>query len=179
MKVLLINGSPHAEGHCASALSIISGELLGAGIDTVCFRADDFSPRGCNACGGCRDTGRCVFSDLSELSESFRESAGLVVAAPVYYGSPRGSVISLLDRLFQSSKFEKRGKVGAAFVTARRGGCTASFDVINKYFAISQMPIATSNYWNLIHTGTDAEGERTARILGQNMAFLIKAIASQ
>lgn len=177
MKALIINGSPHSEGHCSRAISIISNELLAHGIETELRCIKEYKRVGCTACGACRGGGGCVLGDLTELSESFRMSDALIVAAPVYYGSPNGELISLMDRLFQSSRFEKRMKVGAAFVTARRGGCTASFDLINKYFAISQMPIATSSYWNLMHTGEDPEGEGTALTLAKNTAFLIKSIA--
>ena len=177
MKVLIINGSIHKNGCGMKAITIISGELQGRGIDTEIHNIGEFSAAGCTACGGCLGGGGCVIGDINGLSESFRTAAGLIVTSPVYYGSPSGAVIALLDRLFQSSKFDKRMKVGAAFVTARRGGCTASFDVINKYFAISEMPIATSNYWNLMHTGDDKEGESTALTLAKNMSFLIKCIA--
>ena len=177
MKALIINGSPHSDGHCSRAISIISSQLLDNGIETELRHIKDYKKGGCSACGACKSGGGCVLGDLTELSESFRAADALIVAAPVYYGSPNGDVISLMDRLFQSSRFEKRMKVGAAFVTARRGGCTASFDLINKYFAISQMPIATSSYWNLMHTGEDPEGESTALTLAKNAAFLMKSIA--
>lgn len=176
MKVLLINGSPHKEGHCERALGIMEEVFSAEGLSVRKWRITDFLPNGCTACGGCKSGGECVFKDISELSRSFRTAGGLLIASPVYYGSPNGRLIAILDRLFQSTKFDKRMKVGAAFVTARRGGCTASFDVINKYFSISEMPIATSNYWNMMHTGEDAEGERTAKRLAENMAYLIKAI---
>lgn len=178
MEVLLINGSSHREGNCASALSLVGELLIREGIETKRYSVSDFLPNGCNACGGCRGGGGCIFGDISELSERFRHSSGIIVAAPVFYGSPSGSVISLLDRLFQSSKFDKRMKVGASIVSARRGGCTASFDVINKYFSISEMPIATSNYWNMIHTGGDGEGVETLRRLSKNFAALVHAIHS-
>ena len=177
MKALIINGSPHSSGHCSRVISIISEELLSCGIEIEIKNLKNFKSAGCTACGVCRDGSGCILSDISELSESFRTADALIVVSPVYYGSPNGELISLLDRLFQSSRFDKRMKVGAAFVTARRGGCTASLDVINKYFSISQMTIATSSYWNLMHTGEDPEGQSTARTLAKNTAFLIKSIA--
>ncbi len=177
MKVLIINGSPHKNGCGRGVISIISSELERQGISTEIYSVGDFSGGGCSACGGCKSGGGCTLGDLERLSEGFRTADGLIVTSPVYYGSPNGAVIALLDRLFQSSNFDKRMKVGAAFVTARRGGCTASFDVINKYFAISEMPIATSSYWNLMHTKGDKEGEDTALTLAKNMSFLIKCIA--
>ena len=177
MKALIINGSPHTKGHGGRAIAIISAELVASGIETEIRSIGDFSNRSCSACGACKDGGGCIYGDIRSLSESFRKSDALIVTSPVYYGSPNGAVISLLDRLFQSSKFNKRMKIGAAFVTARRGGCTASFDALNKYFAISEMPIATSNYWNLMHTGEDKEGEETALTLAKNIVFLMKSIA--
>lgn len=178
MEVLLMNGSSHKTGSCASALRVVGELLLQDGIETKSYSVSDFLPNGCIACGGCRGGGGCIFGDITELSESFRRSSGIIVAAPVFYGSPSGSVISLLDRLFQSSKFDKKMKVGAAIVSARRGGCTASFDVLNKYFSISEMPIATSNYWNMVHTGGDDEGAETLRRLAKNFAALVHAIHS-
>ena len=177
MKILFINGSPHETGHCKRAISIMSEVFSEQNIATHEYSVSHFLPNGCRACGGCRSGGGCILGDLGEVSEAFLKSDGIVVAAPVYYGSPTGSVISFLDRLFQSAKFDKRMKVGAAFVTARRGGCTASFDVLNKYFSISEMPIATSSYWNMMHTAGDSEGEATARTLALNMAALIKYIS--
>lgn len=176
MNVLIINGSPHESGHCARVISIVSEVFSSAHITLKEHRVTDFSAGGCLACGGCKSGGGCVLDDIKKVSDDLRASDGVLVVTPVYYGSPNGSVISFLDRLFQSSKFDKRMKVGAAFVTARRGGCTASFDAVNKYFAMSEMPIATSTYWNLMHTGGDEEGERTAATLARNMAFLMKSI---
>ena len=176
MNVLMINGSPHKNGLGRQVLSIISEELSGLGISSRIYDAADFNGGGCRACRACKTGSGCVLGDLAELSEIFMHASGIIISSPVYYASPSGTLISLLDRLFQSTKFDKRMKVGAAFVTARRGGCTASLDALYKYFAISEMPIATSNYWNLIHTEEDKEGERTARILAKNMAFLMKSI---
>lgn len=176
MKILLLLGSPHENGVGASALLEVRKILEERGLECDYRRLGEFLPNSCTACRACRDGGGCIVGDIGSLSESFRESAGIIVAAPVYYGSPNGGIISLMDRLFQSSKFDKRGKVGAAIVTARRGGCTASFDVLNKYFTISQMPIASSSYWNILHTGEDSEGMNTARRLAENFAELVYAV---
>lgn len=177
MKVLLINTSTHENGTGAMALSRFSTVLATHGIDTELHTVSEYLGLGCTACRACHSGGGCRFGDITELSESFRSSVGLVVSAPVYYGSPSGYAISLLDRLFQSSRFDKRMKVGAAIVTARRGGCTASLDVINKYFSISEMPIATSSYWSFVHTGEDPEGIRTVDRLAENLAQLVQKIA--
>ena len=141
-------------------------------------------PRGCTACGGCFRQGKCVFDDLvNDVAEKFREADGLVVASPVYYASPNATLIALLDRLFYSSRFDKRMKVGASVAVARRGGCSATFDMLNKYFTISGMPVASSQYWNSVHGGApgdaqqDAEGLQTMRTLARNMTFLMKSIA--
>ena len=141
--------------------------------------------RGCIACRSCAKTGKCVFDDdpVNEIAAKFKDADGLVVGSPVYFSSPNGSIISLLDRLFYSTSFSKHMKVGAAITSARRGGTTASFDVLNKYFSISGMPIATSTYWNNVHGFTaddvkkDKEGLQVMRNLARNMSFMIKAIA--
>jgi multimeric flavodoxin WrbA len=139
--------------------------------------------RGCSGCYACGKLKKCVHDDIvNEIAEKFKDADGLVIASPVYYASPNGAFLALLDRLFYSSRFDKSMKVGAAVVCARRGGCTASFDVINKYFTISGMPIASSTYWNQVHGAVaedaheDAEGLQTMRNLARNMAFLIKSI---
>ena len=183
MKALLINGSPHKNGTTKRALEEVKKALLEEGVE--CFIYDiDARVTGCMACGHCKREGVCVIDDgLSRLGEKFREADALIVGSPVYYASPNGSLISLLDRLFHSTSFDKRMKVGAAVVAARRGGLSASFDALNKYFSISGMPIATSRYWNQIH-GTsaleaeeDLEGLATMRELGKNIAFMMKSIA--
>lgn len=183
MKVLLINGSPHINGCTKRALKEVSDTLIKEGIETEIIDVGNLDIRGCIACGSCFKTGKCVFNDIvNEILAKFEEADGLVVGSPVYYSSPNGTLISFLDRLFYSSRFDKRMKVGAAVVSCRRGGNTASFDVLNKYFTISQMPIASSRYWNMVHGFTsedvekDLEGLYTMRVLGKNMAFLIKCI---
>jgi multimeric flavodoxin WrbA len=184
MKVLLINGSPKAKGNTARALremeQIFSQE--GVQVETVHIGAQNI--RGCIACGSCFREGKCVFDDaVNQLSAKFREADGLVVASPVYYASPNATLIALLDRLFYSSRFDKRMKVGASVAVARRGGCSSSFDVLNKYFTISGMPIASSQYWNSVHGSApgeaeqDAEGLQTMRTLARNMTFLMRSIA--
>ena len=183
MKVLLINGSPHINGCTKRALKEVSDTLIKEGIETEIIDVGNLDIRGCIACGSCFKTGKCVFNDIvNEVLAKFEEADGLVVGSPVYYSSPNGTLISFLDRLFYSSRCDKRMKVGAAVVSCRRGGNTASFDVLNKYFTISQMPIASSRYWNMVHGFTsedvekDLEGLYTMRVLGKNMAFLIKCI---
>lgn len=183
-KVLLLNGSPHAHGCTAAALEEVERTLRQEGIETELIQVGGKSVRGCISCGRCGQLGRCVFEDLvNETAPKFREADGLVVGSPVYYGSPNGSILAFLDRLFYSSSFPKHMKVGAAVVSCRRGGNTASFDVLNKYFTISGMPVASSTYWNQVHGFTaedvqkDLEGMQTMRNLGRNMAFLIRAIA--
>ena len=184
MKTLLINGSPHKSGTTNAALTELAKTLTAEGAECEIMHVGHLAIRGCTACLGCRTNGKCVIDDaVNEAAEKFREADGLVVASPVYYAAPNGTLISFLDRLFYSSPFDKRKKVGAAVVCARRGGCTASFDVLNKYFSISGMPIATSSYWNQVHganaedAALDEEGMMCMRNLGRNMAFLIKSIA--
>ena len=184
MKVLLINGSPRANGCTATALQEMISVFREEGIETELIHVGNKAVRGCIACGSCERLGKCVFNDdlVNETALRFEEADGLVVGSPVYYGSPNGTVLSFLDRLFYSTSFSKHLKVGAAVVSCRRGGNTASFDVLNKYFSISGMPVATSTYWNQIHGFTaedakkDLEGLQTMRNLARNMAFLIRAI---
>ena len=185
MKVLVINGSPHIHGCTATALDEVISVLQAEGIETEIIQVGNKGIRGCIGCGSCFKTGRCVFDDIvNETAEKLEEADGLLIGSPVYYGSPNGTVLSFLDRLFYSTRFSKHMKVGAAVVSCRRGGNTASFDVLNKYFSISGMPIATSTYWNMVHGFTaedvrkDLEGLQTMRNLGRNMAFLMKAIAA-
>lgn len=184
MKVLLINGSPHKEGTTYTALSEAARTLEMEGIETELIQVGQLKSTGCHACYACGKTGRCVIGDeVNEVAEKFKEADGIIIGSPVYYAAPNGTLLGFLDRLFCSASFDKRDKVGAAVVCARRGGCTASFDVLNKYFSISGMPIATSTYWNQVHgaSGEDAlldlEGMLTMRSLARNMAFLIKSIA--
>lgn len=184
MKVLLFNGSPHTAGCTYTALSEVEKTLNQEGIETELIQVGSKNIRGCIACGKCSQTGKCVFDDLvNETAEKFAACDGIVVGSPVYYASANGTMVSFLDRLFYSTSCDKTMKVGAAVVSARRGGNTATFDELNKYFTISGMPVASSQYWNMVHGFTpedvrkDEEGLQTMRALGRNMAFLIKSIA--
>lgn len=184
MKALLINGSPHAKGCTYTALSELKHTLEAEGIETELIHVGNQDVRGCIACGQCRKLCKCVFDDVvNEVASKLAEADAFVIGAPVYYSSPAGGAISFMDRLFFSTfNVDKTMKVGAAVVTCRRGGNTASFDVLNKYFSISGMPIASSQYWNMVYGGSaeevlkDAEGLQTMRTLGRNMAFMIKSI---
>ena len=184
MKVLLLNGSPHAGGCTAAALKEMIRVFDEEGVESELIQVGHREIRGCIGCGSCSKTGKCVFSDMvNEIAPKFEAADGMVVGSPVYYASPNGTLLALLDRLFYSTRFSKHMKVGAAVVSARRGGNTASFDVLNKYFTISGMPVASSTYWNQVHGFTaedvarDAEGLQTMRNLARNMAFLMKVIA--
>ena len=184
MNVLLINGSPNKEGCTYTALSEVGKVLQEEGIGTEMIQVGVKPVRGCIACNQCKSSGKCVFDDLvNQTAEKFEKCDGIVVGSPVYYASANGNLISFLDRLFYSTPFDKTMKVGAAVVSARRGGCTATFDELNKYFTISEMPIVSSQYWNQVHGFTpddvrkDEEGLQIMRTLGRNMAFLIKSIA--
>lgn len=184
MKVLMINGSPHAKGNTALALNEMIKIFDAAQIETQLVHVGNKSIRGCIACGNCFKLGKCVFDDVvNEVAPKFAEADGLVVGTPVYYSSPNGTILSFLDRLFYSAHFNKTMKVGAGVVICRRGGATASFDVLNKYFAMSGMPIATSQYWNMVYglkegeAAQDGEGLQTMRTLARNMIFLMKSIA--
>ena len=184
-RVLLLNGSPHAQGCTAAALEEMIGVFRQEGIETELIQVGSKNIRGCIACGKCHQTGKCVFDDLvNETAPKLLAADGLVVGSPVYYSSPNGSILSFLDRLFYSTgEIPMNDKVGAAVVSCRRGGNTASFDVLNKYFSIRGMPIATSTYWNQVHGFTaedvkkDLEGLQTMRNRARNMAFMIRAIA--
>ena len=184
MKVLMLNGSPKAKGNTATALAQMEKVFREEGIEVVNVQVGNQAVRGCIACGGCGKTGKCVFDDVvNELAPIFREADGLVVGSPVYYASANATLVAVLDRLFYSTGFDKTMKVGAAITVARRGGCSATFDELNKYFTISGMPVASSQYWNSIHGGgpgealEDAEGLQTMRTLARNMAFIMKSIA--
>ena len=184
MKVLLINGSPHANGCTYTALCEVEKELNKNDIETEIIHVGNKDIRGCIACGNCRKNGKCVFDDMvNEVAQKFTECDGIVVGSPVYYASANGNLISFMDRLFYSNACDKNMKVGAAVVSARRGGCSSTFDELNKYFTISGMPVASSQYWNSVHGNTpeevlkDEEGLQVMRTLGKNMAFLIKSIA--
>lgn len=184
MKVLMINGSPRANGNTAIALDEMKKVFESEGVDVEVVQVGNKAVRGCIACGKCKEIGKCVFDDVvNELAAKFKEADGLVVASPVYYASANATLIATLDRLFYSSNFDKTMKVGASVVCARRGGCSATFDEMNKYFTISNMAIAPSQYWNSIHgrgpgdANEDEEGKQTMRVLARNMTFLMKCIA--
>ena len=184
MKVLMLNGSPKQKGNTVQALAEMEKVFTEEGIDVVTVQVGNQPIRGCMACGGCYKTGKCVFDDVvNELAPIFEEADGLVVGSPVYFASANATLISVLDRLFYSTNFSKTMKVGACITVARRGGCSSTFDELNKYFTISGMPVASSQYWNSIHGGApgevqeDAEGLQTMRTLARNMAFLMKSIA--
>ena len=184
MKVLMINGSPHPQGNTAVALREMDGIFKEQGIETELFQLGNKSIRGCISCNRCAEIGRCVFEDaVNEIAQRFAVCYGLVVGSPVYYASANASLIAFLQRLFYSTPFDKTMKVGAAVVAARRGGLSATFDEINKFFTISGMPVASGQYWNSIHGRTpgeaeqDAEGLQIMRTLARNMSFLMKSIA--
>ncbi len=184
IKVLMINGSPRAEGNTALALREMERVFAEQGIQVETVQIGGQAIRGCVACNGCAKLGKCVYDDIvNELAVKFEKADGLVVASPVYYASANATLIACLDRLFYSSHFDKTMKVGASVVCARRGGCSATFDELNKYFTISGMPVASSQYWNSVHgripgeAEGDGEGRQTMRTLARNMAFLMKSIA--
>lgn len=185
MKALLINGSPRADGCTFTALSELKNTLEKEGIETELIHVGQKNIHGCIACRKCRELGKCVFDDVvNEIAPKLAEADAFVIGAPVYYASPAGGAISFMDRLFFSTAdVDKTMKVGAAVVSCRRGGNTSSFDVLNKYFSISSMPIATSQYWNMVYGGAadevllDKEGLQTMRTLGKNIAFMVKSIA--
>ncbi len=184
MKVLLINGSPHKNGNTALALAEMEKVFEAEGVDCEIIHIGNQPIRGCIACGSCAKTGKCVFDDaVNETAEKFAAADGLVLASPVYYAGPNATLTAFADRLFFSTGFDKRMKVGASVVVARRGGCSASFDRLNKYFTICGMPVASSQYWNSAHgrapgeAAKDAEGMQTMRALAHNMSFLMKSIA--
>ena len=183
MKVLIINGSPRINGNSSILVKELKGIFAKENVEVDEYQIASKAISGCMECGYCYTHGECVFKDdVNDLAKRFESADGLIVISPVYYGSANGSVISLLDRLFYSSHFSKRFKVGAAFAVARRGGTTATFDELNKYFTISQMPVASGRYWNNGFGLTegqinqDEEGLQNARVVARNMVFLIKAI---
>lgn len=184
MKTILINGSPNKNGCTATALGIVAEELKKAGIETEIIQVGNKDIRGCIGCRKCKTTGKCVFNDLvNDVAAKLEECDGIVIGSPVYYASANGTLISFLDRLFYSSPSDKTMMVGASVCSARRAGTTATFDELNKYFTISNMPVASSQYWNMVHGYTpedvyaDKEGCQIMRVLGRNMAFLMKSIA--
>lgn len=183
MKVLIINGSPRVNGNTAIAIREMEAVFKADGIDVETVQVGNKDIRGCIACGKCFAEGKCVFDDIvNELAPKFEEADGLVIASPVYYASANATLIACLDRLFYSTHFDKTMKVGASVVCARRGGCSATFDELNKFFTNCDMPIASSQYWNSIHgkeqgqAELDEEGKQTMRTLARNMTFLMKSI---
>ena len=184
MKVLMINGSPKANGNTSIALREMQQVFEQEGMEVEYVHVGHLPVRSCIACGHCYENGKCVFDDIvNEAAKGFEEADGLVVGSPVYYASANATLVAFLTRLFYSTNFSKRMKVGAAVAVARRGGLSATFDELNKFFTISGMPVASSQYWNSIHGGRpgeaeqDAEGLQTMRTLARNMAFLMKSIA--
>ncbi len=184
MKVLIINGSPRVNGNTTIAVNEMVKIFDAEGVESEVVQIGNKAVRGCIACGSCHQNGRCVFDDVvNELAPRFEEADGLVVASPVYYASANATLVACLDRLFYSTHFDKTMKVGASVVVARRGGCSATFDELNKYFTISGMPVASSQYWNSVHgrekgqADQDLEGFQTMRSLARNMTFLMKSIA--
>lgn len=184
MKVLLINGSPHAKGCTQRALSEIQSTLEKEGVESEIIHIGNKDIRGCVSCLSCKKNGKCVFDDIvNETAEKFKEADGIVIGSPVYYASPNATAVAFMDRLFYSTPFDKSWKVGAAVSSARRGGNSATFDGLNKYFYISGMPVASGQYWNAVHGFTaedvekDEEGLQQMRTLAKNMAFLMKSIA--
>ena len=183
-KVLMLNGSPRPDGNIALAFHEMEQVFDECGVAHENILLGRQAIRGCIACESCRKTGKCVFDDIvNELAGKLEAADGLVIGSPVYYGSANGTLMSALQRLFYSSHFDKRLKVGASVVSARRSGCTATFDELNKFFTLSNMPVATSQYWNNIYGwepgegGVDAEGRQVMRVLARNMVFLMRSIA--
>ena len=184
MKVLMLNGSPKPEGNTSIALREMEQVFQAEGVETELVQAGRLDIRGCIGCGGCAKLGKCVFDDIvNELAPKFEACDGLVVGSPVYYASANATLVALLTRLFYSTPFDKTMKVGASVVVARRGGLSATFDELNKFFTISGMPVASSQYWNSVHgrlpgeAAQDAEGLQTMRALARNMTFLMRSIA--
>lgn len=184
MKVMMVNGSPKPKGNTAAALEEMRKIFEAAGVETEMVHVGNKPIRGCIACQKCSETGKCVFDDLvNETAPLFEECDGLVVGTPVYYASANATVIAYLDRLFFSTHFDKTMKVGASVVVSRRGGSSSTFDEMNKYFTISGMPVAPSQYWNMVYglepgdAAKDAEGMQTMRTLARNMVFLMQSIA--
>ncbi len=182
-KVLLINGSPHRDGNTAIALREVATQLKACGVESEVFWIGNSPMYGCIACNGCSKTGNCVMAqDVNEVAEKLRAADGLIVGSPVYYAGPTGTLCAFLDRLFRAHSAEFDGKPAACAVVCRRGGASAAFDRLNKYFAISNMPIVPSQYWNIVHGRTpgeaaqDAEGLQTMRTLANNMAWMLNAL---
>ena len=183
LKVLILNGSPRVNGCTARALEEVSKTLNEEGIETETINVGNKDIRGCIACNSCSKTGKCVFNDIvNDIAVKFENADGIIIGSPVYYAGSNGTIISLLDRLFYSTHFDKTMKVGACVLSSRRAGSTSAMDEINKYFTICSMPIVSSSYWNEVHgfkardVEKDKEGLQTMRNLGRNMTFMIKAI---
>lgn len=184
MKVLLINGSPRKQGNTFIALSEVAAALQENGVETEIISIGTKAVQGCIACGRCRELGRCVFQDelYNTILEKLPTIDGLVVGSPVYYAGPNGSLCALLDRLFYSSGSLLQYKPAAAVAVCRRGGASATFDRLNKYFTITNMPVVPSQYWNSVHGRTpgeaseDTEGLQTMRTLGRNMAWMLRSL---
>ncbi|MEG0144752.1 MAG: flavodoxin family protein [Clostridia bacterium] len=184
MKALLLNGSPHRAGCTFTALNEVARALRECGVESEIFQLGEGAVRGCTGCGACAAKGACIFEGdpVNAFIQKMRSADALVIGSPVYYAAPNGALLALLDRAFYAAGRDMRLKPGAAVVSARRAGTTASLDVLNKYFTISQMPIASSSYWNMVHGNTpdevrlDAEGMQVMRTLGRNLAWLIKSI---
>ena len=184
MKVLILNGSPRVDGNTTIAVNELVNTFNVEGIETEVVQVGGKVIRGCIACLGCAKTGKCVFDDaVNEVAEKFKDADGLIVASPVYYAQANATLVALLTRMFYSAKFDKSMKVGASVAVARRGGCSSTFDELNKFFTISGMPVVSSQYWNSVHgrdkgqANEDEEGLQTMRVLARNMSFLIKSIA--
>ena len=183
-KILLINGSPRSGGCTYTALLEVAAELERNGVETELIEIGKQPVAGCIACGRCRETGRCIFNDdaVNRISERLEEYDGIVVGSPVYYAGPSGQICAFLDRLFYSNGGRMEGKIGAAVVSCRRGGASSAFDRLNKYFQISNMVVASSQYWNQVHGNSpeevrqDIEGMQTMRTLGKNIAWLAKSM---
>ena len=184
LHVLLLNGSPRANGNTSIALKELENIFHTQGVETETVLLGNQDIRGCIACYSCKKNGKCIFDDIvNELAPKFEASDGLVIASPVYFASANATLIACLDRLFYSTSFDKTMKVGASVVCARRGGCSAAFDELNKFFTVSNMPVESSQYWNSVHgrdmgeAVMDEEGLQTMRTLANNMTFLMKSIA--
>lgn len=184
MKVLLINGSPKVKGNTAIALNEMIQIFEAEGIETEVLQVGNQDIRGCIACGSCKKNGKCVFDDtVNETAPKLKEVDGIVVASPVYFAAANGTLVSFLNRLFYSARVDLRGVVGASVVVARRGGCSSTFDELNKFFTIRGMPVASSQYWNMVYGSApgeaeqDEEGLQTVRTLARNMTFLMRSVA--
>ena len=184
MKVVLINGSPHRKGNTFIALSEVAGALEKEGVQTEIIQLGIKAVQGCIACNKCAELGHCVCQDTlyNQVREALQEADGIVVGSPVYYAGPNGALCALLDRVFYSCSELLAYKAGASVAVCRRGGASATFDRLNKYFTILNMPVVSSQYWNSVHgmrpgeATEDAEGLQTMRMLGRNMAWLLKGV---